>query len=51
MFEYFTMIDNDGINLGIRNSFSETWLEFDNEEEEAVLIILEWNKFIRDNMS
>lgn len=46
LFEYFTMIDFDGINVGFRCDLTNTLLEFSSEKD-AVLIILAWNKFIR----
>ena len=46
LFEYFTMIDFDGITVGFRGDFSNTSLEFSSEHE-AVLIIIAWNNFIR----
>lgn len=30
---FFLIVDFDGINLGIRDNWSETWLEFNNESD------------------
>ncbi len=38
----FTIIDMDGINVGVRGSFHETWLCFD-EVVEAVGIADHWD--------
>jgi hypothetical protein len=38
------VIDNDGLNVGLADSFGETWLEFD--EEDAYEIARIWNEFL-----
>jgi len=48
LFEFFIMIDYDGINVGWRGDCSTTWLEFDSEED-ALAVIQAWNKFIKED--
>lgn len=41
----FTIIDNDGWNIGLKSAFNETWLEFESFDD-AEAIALWWDFWI-----
>lgn len=45
---FFLIIDFDGINLGIRDCWSETWLEFN--EQDALEIRKHWLDWIKGDV-
>lgn len=44
--DFFLIIWFDGVNMGIRGSFSETFLDFDGDEEMAFLIAKHYERWI-----